>query len=1066
MRFESLIDAIEEYAIFMLDADGYVRSWNAGAERIKGYETDDVLGEHVSMFYTETDREAGIPERNLAAAAERGSIEDEGWRVGADGSRFWASITITAIRDENGDLEGYAKVTRDMTDRREREQGIRREHDLLERVMEASSTGIGIFDADGSPRRMNRKFMEFLGVDGETTEYSLGDRPVLDEDGTVIPYAKRPAARALATNEPVTGQRVRIDESDEQARWLSVNAEPLVDDTGIVVTMADVTRLEEQSRRLERQRDDLDSELEAVFDRVDDAFYALDERLRFTYVNDRAEDLLGFAEAELLGRNVWEALSVADDDPIRDRFETAMATQSAVSFERRSEPLGIWEAVRLYPSESGLSVYFTDITERKERERELEQYERIVETIDDGIYAVDDDARFVMVNQGFCDMTGYDRAELIGAHATTVHDDEITQQVESLTADISDGDRGVATVELDLYTKDGDVIPCESRLAPLPMDDANGRCGVVRDISGHLEREERLTKRIEQQEAVAELGQRALANRNVDSLLADGTDLVVETLETDYCKVLDLDETDETFLLREGVGWGADVVGEATVPATENDSLAAYTLTDEEPVMVDDLATESRFDNVEELTDDGITSGISVVIGTRNDPWGVLEVHDVGHRAFSDHDVSFVQSIANIFATAIDRRDSERELERQREQLAALNNLNDVVHRITEAVINQSTRSEIEQVVCDHLAETDSYLFSWIGDIDVASQTVTMRTEAGVDGYLEGITISADPDDRRSMGPTGRAIAEREVQTTQDIEDDSRHDPWQSHTDGYGFRSSAAIPIVHEDTVYGVLNIYAERPNAFEDKERTVLGQLGEVVGHAIAATERKRALMSDDVIELEFRARDLSGTLGVDLETAGRITLDHSIPIEDEEYLVYGSTTEDAVGTVESLVEAIPHWSDVTFRSESGRTSFELRLSEPPVLSTVATLGGAIEDVVIEDGDYQMTIYLAPGADVRRVIDVVQSAYPTAELLKHRQMTRRDTTAERIQDVLSVDLTDRQQATLEAAFHAGFFEWPRDATGEEVAESLDIAPATFHQHLRRGQQKVFASLLSVRTSS
>ncbi|MDS0474048.1 PAS domain S-box protein [Natrinema sp. 1APR25-10V2] len=373
-RFESLIDAVEEYAIFMLDVDGCVRSWNSGARQTKGYAPNEVLGEHVSTFYTEEDQEADVPEANLAAAAEDGSIKDEGWRVRKDGSRFWASITITAIRDDDGDLEGYAKVTRDMTDRREREREIRREHDLLERILEISPTGIGVFDTDGEPRHVNRHFIEYLGLGGDGTErYALGDQPLLDEDGEVIPYPDRPAPRALATGETVTDQRVRVDSPDGETRWLSVNATPLPDETGVVITMADITQLEKQAQRLERQRDDLESELEDVFERVDDAFYAVDDKFRFTYVNDRAEELLGHDEASLLGQTVGEALSVADDDPVRDRFETAMATQTATSFERYSEPLGIWESVRLYPSESGLSVYFTDISERKKYEQKLKE---------------------------------------------------------------------------------------------------------------------------------------------------------------------------------------------------------------------------------------------------------------------------------------------------------------------------------------------------------------------------------------------------------------------------------------------------------------------------------------------------------------------------------------------------------------------------------------------------------------------------------------------------------------------------------------------------------------------
>ena len=138
-------------------------------------------------------------------------------------------------------------------------------------------------------------------------------------------------------------------------------------------------QLEAQAERLQRQRDDLKEELDDVFERVDDAFYALDEEFRFEYVNDRAESYLDMQAGALLGRTPWEAFDVDQDDPLFEKFETALATQEPMSFERYSEPLGMWEIVRVYPSESGLSVYFRDITERKERERELERTHDLLE---------------------------------------------------------------------------------------------------------------------------------------------------------------------------------------------------------------------------------------------------------------------------------------------------------------------------------------------------------------------------------------------------------------------------------------------------------------------------------------------------------------------------------------------------------------------------------------------------------------------------------------------------------------------------------------------------------------
>lgn len=116
-HYQLLIDAVQDYAIFILDPDSRVASWNSGARKIKGYSTDEIIGRHFSVFYTTEDVAPDKPWRELAIAAARKRADDQGWRVRRDGSRFWADVTITAVHDLSGALLGFAKVTRDMTER-------------------------------------------------------------------------------------------------------------------------------------------------------------------------------------------------------------------------------------------------------------------------------------------------------------------------------------------------------------------------------------------------------------------------------------------------------------------------------------------------------------------------------------------------------------------------------------------------------------------------------------------------------------------------------------------------------------------------------------------------------------------------------------------------------------------------------------------------------------------------------------------------------------------------------------------------------------------------------------
>ncbi|MEV7097502.1 PAS domain S-box protein, partial [Amycolatopsis sp. NPDC051045] len=136
-RFRLLVQSVQDYGIFMLDTEGRISSWNAGAERIKGWSAGEIIGQHFSVFYPAEDVAAGKPAWELEVAVEEGRLEDEGWRVRKDGTRFWANVVITALFDEQGELQGFGKVTRDMTERRNAEQALRERRRLVGHLVEA-----------------------------------------------------------------------------------------------------------------------------------------------------------------------------------------------------------------------------------------------------------------------------------------------------------------------------------------------------------------------------------------------------------------------------------------------------------------------------------------------------------------------------------------------------------------------------------------------------------------------------------------------------------------------------------------------------------------------------------------------------------------------------------------------------------------------------------------------------------------------------------------------------------------------------------------------------------------
>lgn len=186
LRYRQLVEAVVDYAIFQLDSKGNITSWNAGAERIKGYSRDEIIGQHFSRFYTDEDRTAGIPAKALRQAAETGRFEAEGYRVRKNGSRFWASVVIDAIRDPDGNLHGFAKVTRDITERMEAQRQLREAEERIAASQKLEAVGQL---SGGIAHDFNNLLMIVLG-NLETLQRCV-------REGNTGPNAQRAVANAM-----------------------------------------------------------------------------------------------------------------------------------------------------------------------------------------------------------------------------------------------------------------------------------------------------------------------------------------------------------------------------------------------------------------------------------------------------------------------------------------------------------------------------------------------------------------------------------------------------------------------------------------------------------------------------------------------------------------------------------------------------------------------------------------------------------------------------------------------------------------------------------------------------
>lgn len=337
-RFHQLVDAVIDYAIFLLDPSGRIATWNAGASRLKGYKTDEIVGKHFSVFYPEGDKQGGKPERVLEAVRSTGRHEEEGWRIRKDGSRFWANVVITALRDETNELLGFVKVTRDLTERKKNEDELERSEKRFRLLVEnISDYAIYMLDPTGLITTWN------LGAErmkGYAASEVIGKNfsmffPTEDiENGK--PARELELARFQDRYED-EGLRVRKDGS---TFWANAILTALHDTRGELIGFAKITRdltarraKEEAERRLLREQAAREAaeNAEQRLKENEERYRALSRRLEIVLegvadgitVQNRAGQVVyaNAAAARFCGFESGEALMSATANEIVERFD-------------------------------------------------------------------------------------------------------------------------------------------------------------------------------------------------------------------------------------------------------------------------------------------------------------------------------------------------------------------------------------------------------------------------------------------------------------------------------------------------------------------------------------------------------------------------------------------------------------------------------------------------------------------------------------------------------------------------------------------------------------------------
>ncbi|MCO8268057.1 PAS domain-containing protein, partial [Haloferax sp. AB510] len=366
---------------------------------------------------------------------------------------------------------------------------------------------------------------------------------------------------------------------------------------------------------------------------------------------------------------------------------------------------------------------------------------------------------------------------------------------------------------------------------------------------------------------------------------------------------------------------------------------------------------------------------------------------------------------------------------------------------VTSALVRAESRQELEAAVCDRVTAAGSFDCAWVGHCDLAPAVIVPNERAGTDtGFLDGLEIDrSDPSD-----PTARAAETRTVQSA------TVGDGNVSAEALVPFDSVIAVPLVHSGTLYGVLTVYTDAAE-LDDQVRVVFGTLGRAVGAAIDAFESRRSLLSDERLELELEVRDETQPL-VRLAAAGNCELSYrgSAQHDDGTVSLFVSTDpatefEEADTDLDGLrsVDVLPRGDDAEL--------YELTFADGSLVHLVADAGGRLVDLEVDRLGCRLTVVVPDRVAGRALLDDFKTVAANAEL---RSVTNRsEPPVARREFVASVndDLTDRQQSALQLAYLGGYFEWPHAVTGDELAETMGVSRATFHQHLHAAERKLIS---------
>lgn len=1119
-RYETLLDTAAD-AIYQLDIDGFVVEANEATAELTGYSRANLLGSHLSRFVDEETLAESTRLRSEQLDGDRDEVTSLDIRIEHRGGGTIPCRVRTAVLREDGDAVGWVGVARDMREAREREAELERVRELLTNAERLGDVGVWELDPHSDRLFWSAGARRICGAGEElepTAENVLGFYHPADRD-----RISALVERCQETAESFSTQ-ARIITGEGDQRWVRLKGEAIETDNelhNVRGYIQDITERIEREQELQRERDLIEQVFEAspigIVSVASDGTITRANEQAASILGAASDALEGshYADSEMRVLGPDGSDVPAEEYPaarILDAGQTVHDEEMQVERPNGDRRIIAVDGAPLVDGDRRQAVLtFEDVTEDVERETrltaqrnelaQLDHINRIIRGVDQALLAANTRDEIV---QAVCERLSESGKYRFALALQSIGNDHFEPEtwagpadsfidavfpLDDQSADSSPAMRALETGSIQVIQDLTD--PEEFEPAPwyeraieegvrgiiaIPIVYEEQTYGV---ISAHAQYVGSFTDR--ELDVLGELGETvgyaiaAVKRREREEILTSLYETTQDLLAAETEQLVTdavVDAADEV-LDPPGIGiFLFDDERNVLAPATATEALIDFYGSETEfgPGHVDsatwqayatgetaffpDIRESDRLANPETAA----RSTLMIPLGEH----GVFVVSATERGVFGEEKQRLIGLLAATTEAALDRvagradiRERDRELAEHAARVDRLEETLSVVRAIVRLLGEARTRQELETGACEQFASLDSNAFAWIGRLPPDSETVEPQAWAGDEaGYLDAVSLQFSGGE-----PAARAARAGELVTVEDVTDSLQRSDWARQAANRGVQSVAAVPLVYGETTYGVLAVYATEPGAFDERAQSVLQQLAGAVAYGVNAIETNQGVLADQLTELELVVDTPNTFLNRVAAVAGTPVTYHEItPQSGGTARVLFALESAPVEEVMSLESEFVSVESLTHLERGDEQLFRVTLSGPTVGATVLACGAIPRRIVATGDETRAVVRLSREIDVRVFLDRLQQQYP-AELLSRKDVERTEW-GEGLFSTLDTELTDRQREVLVTAYESGFFQSPRETTGEQLAALLDLSQPTVTHHLREAQRRIFATLL------